>query len=278
VVIAFVGSVFSPYYARALRRGAADPEQHCAVNVALYGKGGHHWAMTERTGAVLQRDADRFSLGPSSLRWDGRSLHIAVNERTMPFMGRIAGEIVLTPEAVLGQSFALDASGHHVWRPIAPSARVSVRMDAPGQSWQGRGYLDTNTGSRPIAEDFTYWDWARGDTSAGAMIHYDVLRRDGTRLDLSLIARGDRLEPVEAPAPVALRRTNWLIGRNARCDAGTRPHVALTLEDTPFYTRSIVKSRIGGEPVTLMHESLDLDRLRRRWVETLLPFRMPRRS
>ena len=33
-VIAFVGSVFSPYYAWTGRR---DPLNHCAVNVALYG-------------------------------------------------------------------------------------------------------------------------------------------------------------------------------------------------------------------------------------------------
>ena len=37
-VIALLGSVFSPYYARARRRDpAADPLQYCAMNVALYG-------------------------------------------------------------------------------------------------------------------------------------------------------------------------------------------------------------------------------------------------
>ena len=39
-VIAFIGSVFSPYYALARRRGAGDPLDHCALNVALYGAGG----------------------------------------------------------------------------------------------------------------------------------------------------------------------------------------------------------------------------------------------
>ena len=39
-LIAFIGSVFSPYYAwRAARRG--DPLDHCALNVALYGAAGH---------------------------------------------------------------------------------------------------------------------------------------------------------------------------------------------------------------------------------------------
>ena len=34
-IIAFVGSVFSPYYAW---RGRRDPLDHCAINVALYGR------------------------------------------------------------------------------------------------------------------------------------------------------------------------------------------------------------------------------------------------
>jgi carotenoid 1,2-hydratase len=47
-LIAFIGSVFSPYYAWARRRGGGDPEHHCALNVALYGAGGKRWALTER--------------------------------------------------------------------------------------------------------------------------------------------------------------------------------------------------------------------------------------
>ena len=65
-VIAFIGSVFSPYYARARRRAGsagADPLNHCAVNVALYNRGaggargGQRWAMTERGHGQVQRDA-----------------------------------------------------------------------------------------------------------------------------------------------------------------------------------------------------------------------------
>ena len=49
-LIAFIGSVFSPYYAWARRRGPADPQNHCALNVALYGPGGNRWAH-DRTAA-----------------------------------------------------------------------------------------------------------------------------------------------------------------------------------------------------------------------------------
>ena len=38
-LIAFIGSVFSPYYAFRRRSGRIDPLDHCALNVALYGGG-----------------------------------------------------------------------------------------------------------------------------------------------------------------------------------------------------------------------------------------------
>jgi len=53
--------------------------------------------------------------------------------------------------------------------------------------------------------------------------------------------------------------------------------VEQTLEDTPFYARSVLRSGSSGavsEPI--MHESLDLDRFKKAWVRALLPFRMPR--
>jgi len=42
-VIAFVGSVFSPWYHWAGRR---EPENHVAINVALYSRRGNRWSMT----------------------------------------------------------------------------------------------------------------------------------------------------------------------------------------------------------------------------------------
>jgi carotenoid 1,2-hydratase len=40
----------------------------------------------------------------------------------------------------------------------------------------------------------------------------------------------------------------------------------------------VLSSRLLGEEVNAVHESLSLDRFRTRWVQTLLPFRMPRRA
>ncbi len=269
--------MFSPYYARALRKGAADPEDHCAINVALYGKGGHHWAMTERGKRHLQRNDARFVLGPSSLSWDGTTLTVIVQERTTPFLTRLAGTIRFTPDRLLGQHFDLDAGARHQWHPMAPSGRISVEMKHPAQSWNGHGYLDSNVGSRPITEDFTAWDWSRAQTLHGPVMFYDVERRDGTVLNLALGQDLDgALTPRSAPPLHALQQTLWRVPRSARSDEPQPSRVSLTLEDTPFYTRSLAISRIDGEDVTMMHESLSLNRLKQRWVETLLPFRMPR--
>ena len=51
-----------------------------------------------------------------------------------------------------------------------------------------------------------------------------------------------------------------------------------SLEDGPFYARSLIESTLLGERVHGVHESLSLDRFAAPWVQALLPFRMPRRA
>ena len=64
-IIAFIGSVFSPYYAFARRKGVADPLNHCAVNVAIYRKAANRWTMTERPRGAVSRTTNSFTVGPS---------------------------------------------------------------------------------------------------------------------------------------------------------------------------------------------------------------------
>jgi carotenoid 1,2-hydratase len=87
-----VGSVFSPYYAlaRKLGGGVAEAENFCALNVALYGKAGKRWAMTERGRNSCSRDKNEFVIGPSYITWDGDSLHIQINEISTPWLFTIA--------------------------------------------------------------------------------------------------------------------------------------------------------------------------------------------
>ena len=51
-----------------------------------------------------------------------------------------------------------------------------------------------------------------------------------------------------------------------------------TLEDTPFYVRSVLGAALLGERVTSVHETLHVPRLVSLPVQLMLPCRMPRRS
>jgi carotenoid 1,2-hydratase len=277
-IIAFIGSVFSPYYKWARRKQPANPFNHCAINVALYGPRGR-WAMTERGANSLQRSDKVFSVGPSHMRWDKGELIIDICETSAPIPLPVRGEVRLRPRAVFDQSFALDPKGQHHWQPIAPLADVSVEMTHPGLSWQGTGYFDHNHGHEPLEAAFTQWDWSRAHHGADTVIHYDASLKDGSSRELALRLKADgEIEHFNPPPRHALPMTLWRIDRFVRSDAQTKPQVIATLEDTPFYARSTVKQWINGEELTGFHERLRLDRFCSPIVQMMLPFRMPRLS
>lgn len=277
-VIAFIGSVFSPYYARARRRGQADPENHCAINVALYGRGGKRWALTERGRNDLDRGVNHLQVGPSRVSWDGTDLIIQVDEVTVPLPSRLQGTIRVSPSATTRDAFVLNPRGNHRWRPIAPYSRVSVDMVKPKLSWRGHGYFDWNAGDTPLENAFVGWTWSRSSGAAGTTIYYDGERRCGEQFGLAVaIDPKGQVTTVAPPPPTSLPATAvWRIPRATRSDFGTAARVIETCEDTPFYARSITEATISGQPVRAMHESLLLDRFASQWVQSLLHFRMPR--
>lgn len=274
-----MGSVFSPYYAAARRRArgaGADPQDHCAVNVALYGRRGGRWAMTERGHGRLRRGPDRLAIGPSTLAWSGQALQVEIDEVTVPWPTRLRGTVTLHAARRFDHPVAL-APGHH-WCPIAPSARVEV--DLGGARWSGPGYLDANHGDTPLESAFHRWDWSRARLAGGdSVVLYDVERRGAAPLHLGLRfdAGSGAVTAIDAPPAMPLPATGWRVARGGRSDAGTRPRVLQTLTDAPFYARSVLAAHWLGEPVTVMHESLSLARFDTRWVQAMLPFRMPRR-
>lgn len=273
-VIAFIGSVFSPYYALARRRGGGDPLDHCAVNVALYGPGRGRWAMTERGRASLQRSESGLRIGPSSLSWDGAALTLDLDEVAAPLPSRIRGRVRLTPSALTNRTFALDAAGRHRWSPIAADARVEVALERPDLRWFGHGYFDSNAGERPLEDDFSIWNWSRAKLKRGSAVLYAVEGRPpiAIRIDPS-----GAVEPFEPPAPTTLPRTPlWRIPREGRADPGAPVRILKTLEDSPFYSRSVIDCALLGETATAMHESLCMARFRTPWTQLMLPFRMPR--
>jgi carotenoid 1,2-hydratase len=284
-IIAFVGSVFSPYYRYDRWRGRGDAEQHVALNVALYGRDTPRWTMTERGRGQLSRSAGELVIGPSSARWDGQALQIDIDEVCSPLPRRVRGRVGVFPQGLCRFTAPLDAAGRHRWGPIAPCARIEVELDRPGLRWSGQAYLDSNEGDEPVDRAFRSWDWSRASLRDGSTaVIYDLrpsAKVAGDSADRVIAMRfapnGDST-PIEPPSRQKLPRSRWGLSRTQRSDAHTPVRVLQTLEDTPFYVRSLIGASLLGEPVTAVHETLHVPRLVSLPVQLMLPFRMPRRS
>src|SRR4051812_37744771 len=88
--ILFIGSVFSPDYAARLRRGEpALPEEHVAVNLALY-EGGRQrtWVMSEYGREALQGTDPPF-IAQSRLERNGAGLRLHIRDRSAPFLASL---------------------------------------------------------------------------------------------------------------------------------------------------------------------------------------------
>ncbi len=270
-IIAFVGSVFSPYYAWS---GRGAPENHCALNIALYGAA-PRWAMTERSARRINRTRERFEIGASSLSWRDGALTIEIDERAAPLPFSVSGQVTVRPHALTDRTFTIDADGAHRWRPLAPRSAFEVRFEEPSLQWTGEGYFDSNDGDTPLEEAFRFWNWARLETAGRpTLILYDTDPRAGPsrRIAIDIDETGvirNRESPPLAPAPLTP------VFRMAR-HVGGEGRIIKTLEDAPFYSRSLMETTIGGARYRGFHESLSGDRLRSSIVRAMLPFRMPR--
>ena len=269
-LIALLGSVFSPGYARSRRRGPTDPLEFCAINIAVYGAR-KRWVMTEH--AEVERTSDHLRIGGTTLRYEGADLVVEFDERCSPFGGQLKGSVRVTPIIAGNVCHALDAEARHRWWPIAPVARAVVELGTVGKlgqvRFEGAAYHDINAGDRPLEADFVSWNWCR---SADGAVLYDVIPRDGPPVQFGVQFTPDGAQAIDWEAPIELPKGGWGVGRSTRSDAPINLHQ--TLEDTPFYTRSWLHRAGPDGPVHVMHESLDLDRFDRAWVRFLLPFKM----
>ena len=232
--------------------------------------------MTERRKKSVARRSDSFVIGPSKLHWDGEALTVEIDEPTVPLSGRIRGTVTLRPGALCGETFVLDDSQRHLWVPMSPVSRIEVALDKPSLSWSGPAYLDANSGTESLEAGFRYWDWSRASIGEETAVLYDVTMRDGGRRSLALaFNQAGQIREIEVPPSVRLPRTGWTMPRGTQSESG-EARVIKTLEDSPFYARSLIASTLMGQPVTAMHESLHLDRFRSPIVRLMLPYRMPR--
>jgi carotenoid 1,2-hydratase len=109
-------------------------------------------------------------------------------------------------------------------------------------------------------------------------ILYDVRGSDSSAAKaLALYVQPDgALEQRPVPNRQLMASGLWGVKRSTLADDDAQAKVTRALEDTPFYTRSMITSTIDGQRAESMHESLSLARFDTAWVQTLLPFRMPR--
>ena len=274
-----MGSVFSPYYARARARSRwkmADPLEHCAINVAVYGPGSTTWVLSEYGPAATSRAKDRFCVGGSSMAWEGDALVVRFDERTAVLGQRVAGVVRVHPSALPGERVIIDSKGLHAWYAVAPHATVEAELSHPQLKLRGVGYHDANCGEEPLEAAFTTWHWSRASLADRAAVLYDARRVDGSALEMGRVFLKDgRCEPLMAPRRVELGRSRWLLPRTTRTDGG-EARVLRTLEDTPFYARSAVETSLDGRRMTAVHESLSLSRFSSPVVQTMLPFRIRR--
>ena len=283
-VIAFIGSVFSPYYARARKKGRVPADSHCAVNVALYGRP-WRWCMTERTAASVRATSQVMSMGKSTLSVNEGRLQVSVDEMAMPIPMRVSGQLSVELPALDLEAQPLDRQlsegANHFWQPIAPRTRINVSFDQPKLSWRGNAYVDANYGNVPLESSFRSWVWSRSHCADNTTtVLYDVVDRQGNSNQRSFCYAADgSLSHPRAPQQQALAPTRyWRIPRAVRTAAGTDIENLQTLEDTPFYSRSRFIERQDNTRHVTVHESLYLQRFDTPWVRALLPFRMPRNT
>lgn len=311
-LIAFVGSVFSPYYAHARRKAlrsdnasvtrGANPEEFCAINAALYRgvdtagtreRNGYWWAMTEHSRHSVVRDADSMRVGKSAFLSREDALIIELNEITVPFPRRVRGRIYVELAQQCDESYPLAQQGGHLWRPIAPSAKIRVELTDPPMRWEGRAYVDSNRGDAPLESAFRDWTWTRthevredGTLDEATRVFYEVMTNTGECRQISASfshqalggANATSIVSSSTPVPTsqALDQTLWGITRSLPCDPERDCRVLKTAESAPFYARSIIETTLGGRIHRGMHESLSMARFEKRWVQCLLPFKMPR--
>ena len=238
--------------------------------------------MTERGQSCVQADSRSLIIGDSALRWIGGALHIEIRERCCPVPSRILGSVTVRPLVTPGCCFSLDACGRHAWWPLAPKAAIEVSFAHPRLHWSGAAYLDANAGSQPLEQDFRGWSWSRSALASGSAVFYELQPRSEPAHSLSLLFDAEgAAKPLTAPPLCPLPASRWGIARSTRCEQSASgepaaPRILQTTVDAPFYARSLLRTRIAGQEVTTVHESLDLDRFSRPWVQCLLPFRMPR--
>lgn len=234
--------------------------------------------MTERGSKATERHSHIYKLANSQIEQIGNQLIFDINETSVPIPGALKGRVTVTMPYCHNETYDLSKAGGHTWRPICPTSRVNVEFDKPGLSWSGHGYVDMNLGDGPIEQAFDYWDWSRQPLeNGGTRIRYVTNPAGEDQAEIGIEFHPDgttRRVELEAGCPLPSTPI-WRIKRRSGLFEGEAPKIVKTLEDTPFYSRSLMSYPSAPDRFAV-HESLSGPRLAHPVVKCLLPFRMPR--
>jgi carotenoid 1,2-hydratase len=106
---------------------------------------------------------------------------------------------------------------------------------------------------------------------------YDVREKNAQENVLALTFNPNgTIDHFEPPPRQALPKTIWGIQGHMRNQSPEGLEVVQVLENTPFYTRSVLNSELLGEKVLSFHETLSVPKLTLTSTQFMLPWRMPR--
>lgn len=269
VFIFMVGSLFSPRYSVAARRGGL-PLEHSAVNFALYHQGVRRlWVLSEYARAEVEAPG-RLRIGRSTLTYgEGGEVRVKVEDRTAPWGRPVSARLTLEPLTPVGEVVQLMPELPHYWQALAPRARARLEVPSLGVKARGLGYHDTNHGDELLGARLSGWHWARTHREDETVVDYHL--PDGVA-PLTVVAdrRGVRCErgPVHGPRPTSI--TGWGLRVPSRLHVGNevvgQPRL---LESSPFYAR--LEARQG--PLDSLGEVADFRRFHSPFIRWMAHFR-----
>lgn len=231
--------------------------------------------MTERGRRDCARTTHSFQIARSAVHWRNDTLTIDIDETAAPIPYPVRGRIIVRTSSFADQVFPLDDSHRHVWRPLAPRARIEAEFSSPLMTWSGHAYVDSNAGIEPLERAFQAWTWSRAHQPDQATVFYDTAPRNGEERHIALrFDESGRAHAIDCAPEHPLPTTSWRLQRTARADAA--PTNIKTMEDAPFYARCSFSAPLNGAPAEHVHETLSLTRFASPIVRCMLPFRMPR--
>ncbi|WP_163990079.1 carotenoid 1,2-hydratase [Pyxidicoccus caerfyrddinensis] len=237
VCIFMLGSLFSPRYSVAARRGGL-PQEHSAVNFALYHEGVRRlWVLSEYPRAEVVSPG-QLRIGRSTLTYSGAgTVRMDVDDWTAPWGRPVRASLTLEPMTPVGEVVRLMPELPHYWQALAPRARARLEVPSLGVEADGLGYHDTNHGDELLGTRLSGWHWARTHREDATVVDYHL--PDGVP-PLRVVAeeRGVRCERAPAQEARPTSMTGWGLRVPSRLHAGNEVvGEARLLESSPFYAR-----------------------------------------